>query len=107
VVNRFQRDDQGPESLAEILSRLFTAKGWGRRQARMHLEKAWADAAGPNFAAATRVLALKQGILEIEVASAVLQQELAGFYKRQLLTKLRAALTDEKINDLRFRAGTF
>src|SRR5262245_1122291 len=97
--------DKGPEPLAEILSRLFTAKGWGRRQARMHLEKAWSDAAGPKFAAATRVLSLRQGLLEVEVASAILMQELAGFYKRKLLEKLRTALPGEKINDLRFRAG--
>ena len=32
-------DHKGPESLGEILSRLFTARGWGRRQDRLRLEK--------------------------------------------------------------------
>ena len=34
-------DHKGPESLGEILSRLFTARGWGRRQDRLRLEEAW------------------------------------------------------------------
>ena len=37
-------DPKGPESLGEILSRLFTARGWGRRQDRLRLEEAWAAA---------------------------------------------------------------
>ena len=35
--------ESGPETLKEILSRLFTVRGWGRRQGQLHLEKAWAE----------------------------------------------------------------
>ena len=97
--------ERGPENIAEILSRLFTARGWGRRQDRLHLEKAWEEAAGQEFAAQTRVGALRRGVLEVTVGNAVLLQELAHFHKRRLLEQLRIRLPSTAITDLRFRAG--
>jgi predicted nucleic acid-binding Zn ribbon protein len=97
----------GPEPLGEILSRLFTARGWGRRQDRLHLEHAWAEAAGPEMAPNTRVGGLRRGVLDVEVANAVLLQELAHYHKRQLLERLRSRLPGMMITDLRFRAGSW
>src|SRR4051812_34403674 len=96
---------RGPELVGEILSRLFTARGWGRRQDRLHLEKAWAEAAGPEHAAHTRVNALRRGVLEVVVGNAVLLQELTHFHKRRLLEQLRRRLPGTPLTDLRFRAG--
>ena len=96
---------KGPELLSEVLARLFTARGWGRRQARLHLERAWAEAVGPEFAAQTRVVALRRGVLEVVVANGVLLQELAHFHKRRLLEGLRGRLPGTTLTDLRFRAG--
>jgi hypothetical protein len=99
---------KGPELLSEVLSRLFTARGWGRRQDRLHLEKAWAEAVeavGPEFAAQTRVIGFRRGVLEVVVANAVLFQELAHFHKRRLLEGLRSRLPGKTLTDLRFRAG--
>ena len=59
--------DQGPEAIKEILSRLFTLRGLGRRQGRLHLEKAWEAAAGLDVSKKTRVLSLKRGVFEVEV----------------------------------------
>jgi predicted nucleic acid-binding Zn ribbon protein len=96
---------KGPELLGEILSRLFTARGLGQRQGRLHLERAWAEAAGPEHAAHTRVGALRRGALEVVVDNAVLLQELAHFHKRRLLEQLRRRLPGTPLTDLRFRAG--
>jgi predicted nucleic acid-binding Zn ribbon protein len=98
---------QGPEQLGEILSRLFTARGWGRKQARLHLEETWADIVGPRDARHTRVGALRRGVLEVLVDNAVLMQELAQFQKRQLLEQLRRRLPGSTFTDLRFRAGAW
>lgn len=100
-------EEPGPEPIREVLARLFAARGWGRRQARLHLEKAWSDAVGPKHAAATRVLGLRRGILEVEVNSAILLQELAQFHKKKLLERLRERLPNQTLSDLRFRAGTW
>lgn len=102
---RRDQPPKGPERLNEILSRLFTARGWGRRQDRLHLEKAWAEAAGPELAAQTRIGALRRGVLEVVVGNAVLLQELAHFHKRRLLEQLRRRLPRTPLTDLRFRAG--
>lgn len=104
---RLHRPDPGPERLSEILSRLFAARGWGRRQARLHLERAWETAVGPQFAPQTRLTAVTRGIMEIEVENGALLQELAHFHKRKLLEKLRELLPTTTIKDLRFRAGTW
>ena len=100
-------DSKGPEPLAEILSRLFAARGWGRRQDRLRLERAWAEAAGPDIAPQTRVAGLRRNVLEVEVRSAVLLQELTQFHKRGLLERLRKGLAGVTIADLRFRAGAW
>jgi predicted nucleic acid-binding Zn ribbon protein len=96
---------KGPESLGEILSRLFTARGWGRRQDRLRLERAWAEAVGPDRARQTQVNGLRRGVLEVAVGNAVLLQELAHFHKRRLLEQLRRLLPGTTVTDLRFRAG--
>jgi predicted nucleic acid-binding Zn ribbon protein len=104
-MKRPNSSDAGPESLKEILSRLFTARGWGRRQGRLQLERAWAAAAGDEYAAHSCVLGLRRGVFEVEVDSAVLLQELAHFHKRRLLTALCANLPGHPIKEVRFRAG--
>ena len=104
---RRHQPGKGPENLGEILSRLFTARGWGRRQGRLHLERAWAEVSrevAPE--GQTRVGALRRGVLEVEVGNAVLLQELSHFHKRRLLEALRRRLPDTPLTDLRFRAGT-
>ena len=104
---RIHKPDPPPEPIKEILARLFTARGWGRRQARLHLERAWSDAVGEEYDEHTRVLGLKRGIFEVEVASAVLVQELTHYHRRRLLQALRAKLPGQTIKELRFKVGTF
>ena len=99
--------EQGPELVGEVLSRLFTARGWGRRQGRLHLEKAWADCVGPENALHSRVGNLRRGVLEVEVDNAILLQELAHYHKRRILEQLRARLPGDTLTDIRFRAGTW
>jgi predicted nucleic acid-binding Zn ribbon protein len=98
---------KGPEPLGEILSRLFAARGWGRRQGQLRLENAWAEAVGAAHSPCTRVAGLRRGVLEVEVNNGVLLQELAHFHKRRLLAELRQRLPGTTLTDLRFRAGTW
>jgi predicted nucleic acid-binding Zn ribbon protein len=97
--------EKGPELLGEILSRLFVAKGWGRRQAQLRLEQAWAEAVGPEGTKHTRVAGLRRGVLEVTVGNAVLLQELAHYGRPRLLAELRRRLPGTTLTDLRFRLG--
>ncbi len=98
---------KGPEALREILSRLFVSRGWGRKQGRMRLEQAWAETVDPKHAKLTRVVRLRRGVLEVEVANSAVLQELASFHKRKLLERLRQSLPEKTVTDLRFRAGSW
>src|SRR5262245_54373169 len=97
----------GPERIAEVLSRLFTARGWGEQQQRIRLETAWREAAGELAAKSTQIGVLRRGVLEIVVRQAVLLQELAQFQKQTLLSKLQKSLGEKTVTDLRFRLGEF
>jgi predicted nucleic acid-binding Zn ribbon protein len=99
--------EKGPERIGEVLSRLFAARGWGRRQERLRLEEAWAHAVGVRGAPHTRVGKLRRGVLEVFVDNGVLLQELAHFQKRHLLEQLRARLPGVNVQELRFRAGVW
>ena len=100
-------EGSGPENLADVLARLFTSRGWGRKSERVRLEAAWAETVGPGLTADTRVGPLRRGVLEVEVKTAVLLQELAQFHKRRLLTELRKRLPGTPVTDLKFRAGAW
>jgi hypothetical protein len=100
-------DKQGPENLGDILGRLFAARGWGRKSERQKLEAAWAEAAGPQLLKDTRVAVVRRGVMEIEVKSSVLMQELAQFHKRKLLGRLRTLLPSTTLTDLKFKAGAW
>jgi hypothetical protein len=102
---RIDKPDPGPEPIKEILARLFTARGWGRRQARLHLDRAWSVSVGREYEPHTRVLGLKRGILEVEVDSAVLVQEIMHYHKQRLLAALRAQLPGQAIKELRLKVG--
>lgn len=102
---REKNQPRGPEPVGDILARLFTARGWGRKQERLRLEQAWAEAIGPQYASQTRPEGLRRGILEVVVGNAVLLQELAHFHKRRVLEQLRKRLPGVTVIDLRFRAG--
>jgi predicted nucleic acid-binding Zn ribbon protein len=99
-------DEKGPELLAEVLARLFTARGWGQRQARGRLEAIWRQIVGDAVAQRSQLGALRHGVLEVFVSDPVLLQELANFRKRPLLDQLRTRLAPTKLVDLRFRLSS-
>lgn len=100
-------DKKGPENLGDILGKLFAARGWGRKNDRLKLEGAWAEAAGPHLLKDTRVMVVRRGVMEIEVKNSVLMQELAQYHKRGLLGKLRKLLPSLTLTDLKFKAGAW
>ena len=96
---------QGPERLDAVLGSLFVSRGWGRLSERAKLEAAWLTAAGEEIAADTRVTSLRRGVLEVEVRSNVLQQELVQFHKRELLKTFRETMPHLTVTDLKFRSA--
>ena len=78
--------------------------GYARVQSAKVYESAWKEAAGPLAARYTRIGSLRRGTLEVVVANSALVQELT-FQKQTLLKTLGELLSDEGIENLRFRVG--
>jgi hypothetical protein len=96
------RAARGPQRLGDALSELVALKGLARSGAAEQLSQAWKQAAGERIASETRVVAVKNRSLEIEVASAALMYELDSFHKSSLLEALQQQPGLE-INRLKFR----
>jgi predicted nucleic acid-binding Zn ribbon protein len=104
-VKKSMRMPKGPETIGNILAELAARRGFARVQSCEALEAAWRQAAGPLAAQYTRVGSIRRGTLEVTVANSTLVQELA-YQKQEILSALRQLLPDEKIKDLRLRAGS-
>lgn len=96
-------DTTEPSPLGDVLSNLFALRGYGRVQADRQLHDAWKEAAGPSLTGQTRVLALKNGVLQIGVSNSALMSELASFQKPELLQRLQQSAPALRIRDLKFR----
>jgi predicted nucleic acid-binding Zn ribbon protein len=96
------RSARGPQRLGDALSELVALKGLARSGAAEQLSQAWQEVAGERIALETRVVAVKNRSLEIEVSSAALMYELDSFHKSSLLEAL-AQQPGLQINRLKFR----
>jgi hypothetical protein len=95
----------GPELLAEVLSRLFLSRGWANTQQRIQIEQAWKQTVGEAVAKQTALGSLKRGVLEVIVSSPILLQEIANFHKRSYLDGLAKILGGPLVKELRVRMG--
>jgi hypothetical protein len=103
-LRKIRRLDPSPlsELLPGVLRGLMGARGWGIEKVRA----AWGDLVGPAIAKRTRVKALEQGQVRVEVASAALKHDLATFRRPALLKGLQARLPELSIRALTFRVGS-
>ncbi|WP_437187145.1 DUF721 domain-containing protein [Planctomicrobium sp. SH668] len=96
-------DTSEPDTLNSVLSKLFAAKGYGRVQGDRQLHEIWRKVAGEDLSRETKVLSLKNGVLQIGVSSSALMSELAAFGKQELLERLQSDHADLRIKDLKFK----
>lgn len=98
-----QREEGGPRPLGDVLSRLMTLRGYGRIQGDRQLRELWRRVAGEEIAERTKVIGLRNGVLQIGVSSAPLLSELTSFHRHSLLQALRDEAGDSGVRDLKFR----
>ena len=94
------------EALGDIVASLLQRRSYARPLALSGLRQAWQRAAGERLASRSRVAALRDGVLTIEVASASQCYELEAFRARQLLGALQADPDAPGIRRLVFRVGS-
>ncbi len=93
-----------PSSIGSVLTELFLRRGFGRVQSHAARVAAWREAVGESLAAHTQIGGLRRGVLEVQVAHAVLAQELT-YQKPAILARLAETWPDEAIRDLKLRTG--
>jgi hypothetical protein len=103
--HRSHRRDE-PQPLGDVLSHLFTLRGYGRTGTQRQLTDIWRTVAGEQISARTRVLGVKAGVLQIGVAGSTQLHELDHFHKFSLLETLQTQHPDLGITSIRFRLHT-
>ena len=98
-----ERGPHEPQALGDVLSRLMALRGYGRVRGGRQLADVWRAAAGEKTAARTRVMGLKNGVLQIGVSNAALLSELTSFHRQSLLESLQKSKGGYAIRDLKFR----
>ncbi len=93
-----------PQHIGDVLSELMARRGYARVQSGGLCADAWREAAGADFASATRAGQVRRGVLEVWVANSTLVQEI-GFRKASLVARLAALVPDENIRDIKLRVG--
>jgi len=90
--------------LGDILEQYLTERGLGERLHKYRAFSCWKQAVGPQIAAQTQPLRIRDGILEVRVAHPVWMQQLQ-LLKPRILARLAEHLGPDAIRDLYLRQG--
>ena len=94
-------------TLREALAGFLESSGLDRVAVTDQIGRAWVDVLGPEIAKRTRLgRAIRANVLDVEVDSPSLLQELKGYRKAEILEGLRARVKRQYIEDIRFKLGT-
>jgi hypothetical protein len=93
------------QPVGALVSRALKDLGVPSARVTAAVETAWTQASNPAWRSVARPSRLLGGVLEIEVSSAPLREELAQFHSARLLAVLRQALPDTTLLGLRFMPG--
>lgn len=104
LVKSRQRYFRRPKKSADLLGRLMARKGYGQTESANELEEVWNQIVGPKWQTKTKVGNINRGVLEVFVASSMVNQQI-GFQKRKFLKEIQNKLPKNKIKDLHFRIG--
>ncbi len=103
-----KKSDRGrmPQALplANILEKLLCARGMDQQLQKYRAFTCWPRAVGPQVAAQTQPVRIRDGVLEVRVAHPVWMQQLQ-LLKPRILAKLAEQLGPGVIRDLYLRQG--
>jgi len=104
LVKNRQRYFRRPQKSADVLGRLMARKGYAQTESANELEEVWNQVVGLKLQTKTKVGNISRGVLEVLVASSMVNQQI-GFQKRKILKEIQNRLPKNKIKDLHFRIG--
>jgi predicted nucleic acid-binding Zn ribbon protein len=92
-------------SVQDLLQAIMRRTGMEDRATEEELAAAWAQAAGPFISQHSRPFSLHEGVLWITVLQPSIRYSLQGAMKQQILERLRTALPQRAVRELRFTIG--
>lgn len=98
-------DRGGTARLGDVLSTLLQKRGYAQTLALDEARRAWAGAVG-DAAAGARVLAFRDGVLTVEVASAAERYELEAFRREELVAGWRRDPCAPPLRKIVFKVGS-
>lgn len=98
--------ESGPQKLSDVLTKLIAMRGYARREADAQLQTLWSAAAGEPWSGQTRAVAIKRGVLQVDVAHSALLSELTAFHRGTLLKKLQELSPHLDVRDLKFKLAS-
>ena len=100
-----RRDVGDPAPIQELLPAVLRGLKGTATGPIEQVRQAWAALAGPEVASRTRVAALENGRVRVEVASAALKHDLATFRNADLVRGLKERLPGLGIRDVSYRVA--
>jgi hypothetical protein len=94
----------GPVLLADILRERFSQLGWERKMREQEILSRWEEAVGPQIAARTKPVAVKNCRLTVAVDNPAWGQQLS-FLKKDLLRRFETLLGAGVIDDIFLTSG--
>ena len=94
---------KSPRRLSELVAELFARRIIRGPVEGEELTLAWREVGDPAWLHTTKVIALKNDVLIVEVGSSAILFELNTFHKKQLLANLKRRLGDRRVRDIRFQ----
>ena len=88
--------------LKDILRAYVKAQGWNRSMIESNVKNTWQKLMGPTIASRTTNVFLKQGVLYINIDSAVLRNELMMMHD-QIVVRFNEAVGDDIVSKVVLR----
>lgn len=92
-----------PVHLSKALSELISVRGLARVRGDEQLREIWNRMAGESISAQTKVMGIRNGILQIGVANSAMLGELVSYHRHALLRCLQQDHAYLRIRELKFR----
>lgn len=94
-----RKKKQGLEGIADILDSLKASTALGRNLEEAQIWQRWPELAGMDFMPHGRPLGIREGMLIIEVDSAVWMHKFA-YVKRDLMRRINAAIGRDLVTEI-------
>ena len=99
------KSGRGIQPLADALAAYLRSSGVGKPIEQTGIERQWRAAVGDEIGEHSRAVRLTREVLEVEVDSSALLQELSGFHLDEILESLRSGPQPLRVADIRFRVA--